>query len=134
VEALIRWHRPSSGMMLPARFIPVAEESGQILPIGRWALDTACRRPAPGKSRPHSRLHRHSTSRPSNFGQRFLTNVRQILEDSRLEPHWLELELTETFIDAGLEVDRGDSARAQSFGRLESRSTISAPLLGVSAT
>jgi diguanylate cyclase (GGDEF)-like protein/PAS domain S-box-containing protein len=99
VEALIRWQRPRFGTMLPARFIPVAEESGLILPIGRWALDTACRQ---AKAWQNDGLAPISVainvSAVELRGKDFLTNVRQILEQSRLEPRFLELELTETFM------------------------------------
>jgi diguanylate cyclase (GGDEF)-like protein/PAS domain S-box-containing protein len=99
VEALIRWRRPQHGMILPARFIPIAEESGLILPIGRWTLDTACRQ---------ARAWRDRGLRPISVAinvsavelrsKDFLDNVCQILKHSRLEPSFLELELTETFM------------------------------------
>jgi EAL domain-containing protein (putative c-di-GMP-specific phosphodiesterase class I) len=99
VEALIRWHRPHRGVVPPAGFIPVAEESGLILPIGRWALDTACRQARAwqeGGLPPVSIAI--NVSAVELRGKDFLNNVRQILEQNRLEPRFLELELTETFM------------------------------------
>jgi diguanylate cyclase (GGDEF)-like protein/PAS domain S-box-containing protein len=99
VEALIRWQRPRHGMVLPARFIPVAEESGLILPIGRWVLDTACR-----QARAWQDVGLAPVSMAINVSavelraKDFLTNVRQILAHYQLEPRFLELELTETFM------------------------------------
>jgi diguanylate cyclase (GGDEF)-like protein/PAS domain S-box-containing protein len=99
VEALIRWHRPQRGVVTPAGFIPVAEESGLILPIGRWTLDTACRQARAwqdGGLPPVSIAI--NVSAVELRGKDFLSNVRQILEQNRLEPRFLELELTETFM------------------------------------
>ncbi len=99
VEALIRWNRPQCGLMLPASFIPIAEESGLILPIGRWALETACRQ---------ARAWQDAALLPVSVAinvsavelraKDFLDNVRQILAETRLDPSFLELELTETFM------------------------------------
>jgi diguanylate cyclase (GGDEF)-like protein/PAS domain S-box-containing protein len=99
VEALIRWQRPRHGLMAPARFIPVAEESGLILPIGRWTLETACR-----QARAWQNAGLPSISVAINVsavelrGKDFLNNVQQVLAESGLEPSLLELELTETFM------------------------------------
>jgi diguanylate cyclase (GGDEF)-like protein/PAS domain S-box-containing protein len=99
VEALIRWHRPRHGVMLPERFIPVAEESGLILPIGRWALETACRQARVWHDAGLAPICvAINVSAVELRGKDFLDNVRQILEESGLEPRFLELELTETFM------------------------------------
>jgi diguanylate cyclase (GGDEF)-like protein/PAS domain S-box-containing protein len=99
VEALIRWLRPHRGIVPPARFIPVAEESGLIVPIGRWALDTACRQARAWQNEGLSPVSiAINVSAVELRGKDFLSNVRQILEQNRLEPRFLELELTETFM------------------------------------
>jgi diguanylate cyclase (GGDEF)-like protein/PAS domain S-box-containing protein len=99
VEALIRWQRPHRGIVPPARFIPVAEESGLIVPIGRWALDTACRQARAWQDEGVSPVSiAINVSAVELRGKDFLSNVRQILEQNRLEPRFLELELTETFM------------------------------------
>ena len=99
VEALIRWHRPHRGIVPPARFIPIAEESGLILPIGRWALDSACRQARSWRDQGLSPVPiAINVSAVELRGKDFLNNVRQILEQNRLEPQFLEIELTETFM------------------------------------
>jgi diguanylate cyclase (GGDEF)-like protein/PAS domain S-box-containing protein len=99
VEALIRWNRPQYGVVLPARFIPIAEESGLILPIGRWALETTCRQARAWRDLGLSPISvAINVSAVELRAKDFLGNVRQILEQSGLEPSFLELELTETFM------------------------------------
>jgi EAL domain-containing protein (putative c-di-GMP-specific phosphodiesterase class I) len=86
-------------MVLPARFIPVAEESGLILPIGRWVLDTACRQARAWQDKGLAPVSiAINVSAVELRAKDFLANVRQILEQYRLEPRFLELELTETFM------------------------------------
>jgi diguanylate cyclase (GGDEF)-like protein len=99
VEALIRWQCPLRGLMPPAQFIPIAEESGLILPIGRWALDKACRQARDWQEAGLAPLSiAINVSAVELRAKDFLANVRQTLELSRLEPRYLEIELTETFV------------------------------------
>ncbi|HBR27699.1 MAG TPA: bifunctional diguanylate cyclase/phosphodiesterase [Rhizobiales bacterium] len=92
-EALIRWHHPEHGLVLPGEFIPIAEESGLIVPIGEWVLRTACREAATWP-RPYKVAVNLS---PRQFQHAdFPGVVHHILIETGLSPARLELEITET--------------------------------------
>ena len=97
VEALIRWHNPELGQVLPLTFIPVAEESGLVIPMGAWVLEEACSKAASWLKAGFSigRIAVNISAR--QLGQSgFTEGVRCALERSGLSPDNLELELTET--------------------------------------
>jgi diguanylate cyclase (GGDEF)-like protein len=98
VEALLRWQHPTRGVVAPDSFIPLAEESGLIVPIGRWVLDEACRQAAVWAERG---IHIGVSVNVSahQLGRRdFAEDVRRALDRSGLEPSSLILELTETTV------------------------------------
>jgi diguanylate cyclase (GGDEF)-like protein len=98
-EALARWRHPVKGMVLPATFIPVAEDSGLILPLGEWVLTEACRRAAqwPNALRIAVNLSPVQFSDPN-----LLSTIERILAETGLAPNRLELEITERiFMDSG---------------------------------
>ncbi len=94
-EVLLRWRHPARGMVSPVDFIPIAEESGLIMEIGRWVLQTACEQAStwPNNLRIAVNLSPIQLSDP-----KLLTTVRKVLEETGLAPHRLELELTESSI------------------------------------
>jgi diguanylate cyclase (GGDEF)-like protein len=94
-EALIRWNNPVRGLILPLQFIPLAEETGLILPIGEWVLRTACAQAA-AWSKPVSVAVNLS---PAQFkSQNLVQLVLSALASSGLEPARLELEITESVL------------------------------------
>lgn len=99
-EALVRWTRPGFGPVSPAAFIPVAEDSGLILPLGRWILETACRQLAAWAREPATRhllLAVNMSSR--QFQQPDLVDVvKQVLAATGADPTHLRLELTESVL------------------------------------
>lgn len=97
VEALIRWHHPDLGLVLPAQFIPLAEETGLILPIGEWVLRTAATQGKAWRQAGLPPLFVAVNVSDRQFRQAgFAGKVGQILQDTGFDPRWLELELTET--------------------------------------
>jgi diguanylate cyclase (GGDEF)-like protein len=96
VEALIRWQHPTRGVVAPESFIPLAEESGLIVPIGRWVLDEACRQAAAWAER-GIQIGVSVNASAYQLGRRdFAEDVRRAIGRSGLEPSSLTLELTET--------------------------------------
>jgi len=99
VEALLRWHHPTLGMVSPARFIPVAEETGLIIPIGEWVLRTACAQAKAWHASGHSKLCIAVNMSAKQFQQQDVPAlVRDVLNCTRLPAKCLELELTESVL------------------------------------
>jgi len=92
-EALLRWRHPDRGYVPPMEFIPIAEETGLILPIGEWVLRAACAAAAQWPV-PHKVAVNLSAVQLGNVDLPQL--VEQVLADTKLSPHRLELEITET--------------------------------------
>jgi len=99
IEALVRWQHPQRGLLEPAQFVPIAEDSGLILPIGRWVLREAClqARAWQDAGLPPITVAVNTSALEFRAGD-FLEYLRATLEESRLEPRYLELELTESVL------------------------------------
>ena len=101
VEALIRWRHPERGLLPPAQFVPIAEDCGLILPIGRWVLREACLQARAWRQAGLPPITVAVNTSALEFRAKdFLENIRATLEDTRLglEPRYLELELTESIL------------------------------------
>jgi len=99
-EVLIRWRHPVRGMVSPAEFIPAAEESELILPIGHWVLRTACEQLAQWQASPaYHALQLSVNVSARQFRQAaFVTEVAEVLRDTGIRPDRLKLELTESLV------------------------------------
>ncbi len=98
-EALIRWESPELGMISPAKFIPLAEETGLILPIGEWTLREACRANKAWQDAGYSPICVAVNLSPKQFRHQDIAQiVSDVLNETKLDPTWLELEITETAI------------------------------------
>jgi diguanylate cyclase (GGDEF)-like protein/PAS domain S-box-containing protein len=99
VEALVRWRHPTLGLLLPAEFVPLAEQTGLIVRLGDWALRSACR-----QVRDWQRAGLPAVTVSVNVSARqfrepdWVGQVAAALTESDLAPHWLELEVTESLI------------------------------------
>lgn len=115
-ELLVRWNHPVQGMVSPARFIPLAEETGLVLPIGRWVLETACRTLCEWAAHPkrnHLVLAVNVSAREfSDPG--YLQSVRSVLDATGANPHRLKLELTESVLATDVDevVDKMQALKA----------------------
>jgi diguanylate cyclase (GGDEF)-like protein len=99
VEALLRWQHPQKGMIAPAAFIPLAEESGLIIPIGRWVLETACRQSIMWQSMGLPAISMAVNLSPKQFTDHELLGfLDRVLRETGLAPEFLELEVTESMV------------------------------------
>ncbi len=108
-EALLRWQHPELGLLSPDVFIPIAERSGLILPIGDWVLDRACRQLRQWHDEGHTGWSMAVNLSPLQFDSPVLVEtVRAIIQQHGIQPSCLTLEVTETTamknVDASLEV------------------------------
>ena len=100
VEALVRWRHPQRGILLPAEFIPLAEETGLILPLGQWVLETACMQLAAWGTQPGIN-HITIAVNVSAFQFRspsYVEHVLKVIEETGANPHKLKLEITESLL------------------------------------
>ena len=99
VEALLRWQHPERGTVAPMRFIPVAEETGLIVPIGAWVLRTACRQNVAWQKQGLPRLNIAVNLTPRQFtDDHLLEDIASILAETGMDPSLLELEVPESLL------------------------------------
>ena len=112
MEALVRWQRPGKAQVSPAQFIPLAEETGLIVPIGEWVLRTAClqNKAFQDQGLPAVRMA-VNLSRRQFTHQSLVQDVARVLGETGLDPAFLELEITESMVmddpDGAVRVLRG---------------------------
>ncbi len=126
VEALLRWNNPGEGLVMPGTFIPIAEESGMIVQLGAWCLQTACREVVQLQKRLGHRVRLAVNVSPKQVhATGFREMVQASLDASGLPPECLEIEITEGLLmshdNAALQVitqlqDRGVTAAIDDFG------------------
>ncbi len=117
VEALLRWHHPELGTVLPDRFISVAEESDLIVPLGRWVIEEACSQAEQWRRAGQDRLKVsvNVSSRQFRHGD-LVETISAALAGAGLDPHWLEVELTEGTLAEDTAVVRRTLERLKAMG------------------
>ena len=107
MEALLRWYHPEFGNVSPLKLIPLAEKTDLIIPISLWVLKTACLQNKAWQKRGFSPIPIAVNLSPKQFQQPNLVDiVAQVLEDTALEPHLLDLEITETAMMQNIDSSR----------------------------
>ena len=117
LEALLRWHHPEKGMIRPDQFISVAEETGLIIPIGKWVVRQACRMSKQIAAIGMGELQVAINLSPKQFSDPDLVgSIAAILHEEQLDPRLLELELTESLLLEATEDTRHQLGRLKSLG------------------
>ncbi|NER30897.1 MAG: EAL domain-containing protein, partial [Symploca sp. SIO1C4] len=104
-EALLRWHHPQRGIIKPDKFIPIAEETGLIIPIGEWVLQAACKQTKIWQDAGFHCLRVAVNLSGRQFSQIDLSQkILQILRETGFHPQHIDLELTESMLVSNTEV------------------------------
>jgi diguanylate cyclase (GGDEF)-like protein/PAS domain S-box-containing protein len=99
VEALIRWEHPQLGMISPREFIPLAEETGLIVPIGKWVIKSACNKIKQWQNDGVAFIPiAINISVRQIQDEHFIKDVKEIIQETKLDPQWIELEITESIM------------------------------------
>ena len=99
LEALVRWNHPDMGLVSPMDFIPLAEETGLIVPLGEWVLRTVCSQMRDWRDAGREPLRVAVNLSACQFRQTMLSQmIKRMLRETGIAPEWLELELTESVI------------------------------------
>ena len=99
VETLVRWQHPALGMVSPLQFIPLAEETGLIVPIGRWVLQTACAQNVAWQRAGLPPVCMAVNLSPRQFNdENLLSDIASVLRETGMAPELLELEITESMV------------------------------------
>ncbi|WKB52487.1 putative bifunctional diguanylate cyclase/phosphodiesterase [Eleftheria terrae] len=116
-EALVRWEHPQLGLLSPDRFIPTAEETGAILPLGEWVLRTACHQWRSWVDSGAAPVQMAVNISVRQLRQPdFVDLVLQVLRETGMDPAWLELELTETGLMTDADLSTGILERLKAQG------------------
>jgi len=117
VEALIRWNHPELGQVAPAQFIPLAEQSGLIVPIGAWVLRSACRQCRQWQEQGFESVRMSVNLSARQFAQADLVEyIAAVLKETGLDAQWLEIELTESMVMGDVEQSVGILHRLHRLG------------------
>lgn len=117
MEALVRWFHPEKSIIPPNKFIPLAEDTGLIIPIGDIVLHAACMQNKLWQDAGYAPLRVAVNLSAKQFEQENLVEIiKKVLEDTGLEPQWLELEITESILMKDLEFSTGVLNRLRTMG------------------
>jgi diguanylate cyclase (GGDEF)-like protein len=117
VEALLRWNHPDRGLVAPGEFIPMAEETGMIVPIGKWVIHTACEQDRIWRMAGLPPMRMAVNLSAKQFQQQDLPDVvEEILVKTGMDPAFLELEITESVLMQSLEQTIDQLLRLMSLG------------------
>lgn len=116
VEALLRWHHPDKGFMSPAEFIPIAEETGLIVPIGEWVLKEACKQTKLWRDQGHDLSISVNLSNQQLISNTIVEVIKEITSQTELNPQYLTLEITESMAITNLTDTLNKLKELQDFG------------------
>jgi diguanylate cyclase (GGDEF)-like protein len=117
MEALLRWTSPVKGEVSPGVFIPIAEETGLIVPIGAWVLRSACAQNVKWQKMGYLPLAVSINISSRQFREpMFIESVAEVLEETGLDPRWLEIEITESIVMENVESTNNQLKRLRELG------------------